>query len=106
MPAVGPGGSASCAATMRLLYKLEFGPSSAMARPAVIAIPAYAIAIRRRFIFILRTPHSAIRASQSALLRHFYRLRPAYTCEHPLLAVGQFHADRFAGRAIIQRLTR
>src|SRR5215510_2462811 len=39
MPAVGPGGTFSCATTIRLLYKLEFGPSSAMVRTAIIVIP-------------------------------------------------------------------
>src|SRR5262245_65742963 len=65
IPAVGPGGTFSCATTIRLLYKLEFGPSSAIVRTAIIVIPTQMIAHRRSFVFIFRTPHSALRILQS-----------------------------------------
>src|SRR5689334_1244138 len=75
-PTGGPGGIDSCAATMRLLYKLELGPSSAIeVAVTAIVIPASAIFHCDRFIVVLRIPHSAsgnrplarIRNPQSAI---------------------------------------
>src|SRR4029079_7989934 len=58
--AVGPGGTFSCAATMRLLYKLEFGPSSAIVWAAIATTATQMIAHLSSFVFIFRIPHSAL----------------------------------------------